>query len=226
MSQRLVFVHGQGRDGPSAWPAQMAEFPEAVYLSRPPDESADTVDRAAEAVRSVPPASVVVAHSFGAIAAARATAAGDGRIVGVVLLEPALHALARGAEALERQIARIDPVFDHTDASLEEFWREFIVTLTGSPFEGPITDEALRTAARFRRSGPPWRHEVTADAFVGHPTLVVTGGWNDEYEEIAARLERDGARHLVLTGHGHRPQDHPDFNRVLAEFVAGLNVPR
>ena len=222
MSPPLVFAHGLGRDGPSAWPVQVAAFPNAIYLSRPADESLDSVDYAAATIRSASSASVVVAHSFGAVAAARAVAADDGQITAAVLIEPALHRLARGGYAVERHIARVDPVFAHSEFSLEEFWLELVMALSGNAAEGPLDNETLRTASGFRRLGPPWRHEIEAGAFVGHPTLVVTGGWNDEYEEIATRLETDGATRAVLPGYGHRPQDHPDFNGTLAEFVADL----
>ena len=179
MSLRLVFAHGQGRDGRDAWPHQLSAFPEAIYIARPADEALHTVARETEAIRSAAAESVVVAHSFGSIAAAQALATDDGRIGGAVLLEPALHSLARGEDAIERAVARIDPVFD-ADTSVEQFWSDFIEALTGNAVEGPLDKETLRTAARFRRLGPPWRHEVAADTFARHATLVVTGGWNDE----------------------------------------------
>jgi hypothetical protein len=52
---------------------------------------------------------------------------------------------------------------------------------------------------------------------VGSRGLVVTGGWNDEYEAIASWIV--GARHVTLAGHGHRPQDHPDAVRVVRAFL-------
>ncbi|HWH98406.1 MAG TPA: alpha/beta fold hydrolase [Pseudolysinimonas sp.] len=223
MPLRLVFVHGQGRDGPAAWPVQTDAFPDAIYLSRASDDSLDAPGRVAEVIRSVGTHLVVVAHSFGAIAAALAAAADDGRIRATVLLEPALHALARGEDAVERAIARVDPVFD-TDTSVEEFWPDFVAAITGRAFEGTLDDETLRTAARFRRLGPPWRHEVDTDALTRQPVLVVTGGWSDEYEQIAARLEERGAKRVLLGGHGHRPHDHPAFNALLAEFVASIDT--
>lgn len=55
--------------------------------------------------------------------------------------------------------------------------------------------------------------------FAKVPTLVVTGGWNDEYEAIAERLARSGAERVELSGSKHRPQDHPGFESALADFL-------
>lgn len=57
----------------------------------------------------------------------------------------------------------------------------------------------------------PWGHRLRADAIAGIDTVVATGAWLDEYEAIAAALVAAGARHVVLEGHQHRPQDDPRF---------------
>jgi hypothetical protein len=51
------------------------------------------------------------------------------------------------------------------------------------------------------------------------PTLVATGGWSELYEEIARALVTLGARHAVMSGRGHRVQDHPDASRLLGAFL-------
>jgi hypothetical protein len=76
----------------------------------------------------------------------------------------------------------------------------------------------MRSANERRHSPPlPRRggHGIEAAAITGLPTLVVTGGWNAEYEAIAQALAAAGAEHRVLEGAGHRPQDLPDFARLL-----------
>jgi hypothetical protein len=67
--------------------------------------------------------------------------------------------------------------------------------------------------------GAPMRAAARRPDRIGVPTLVVTGGWNDEYEAIASRIV--GARHVTLAGHGHRPQDHPDAAGVVRSFLGG-----
>lgn len=52
------------------------------------------------------------------------------------------------------------------------------------------------------------------------PTTVVTGGWNAEYEAIAAALVRAGARDELLEGSGRRTQDDARFPAILAAAAA------
>lgn len=66
---------------------------------------------------------------------------------------------------------------------------------------------------------PPWGFGIAAADIALTRTIVVTGGWNDEYEAIAAALVAAGAEHHVLTGARHRPQDLPCFDAVLSEVL-------
>lgn len=50
---------------------------------------------------------------------------------------------------------------------------------------------------------------------------MLTGGWNAEYEEVAAALVELGAAHEVLVGHGHAVADHPDCAERIRAFVTG-----
>ena len=65
----------------------------------------------------------------------------------------------------------------------------------------------------------PWGHGIEASAFAQVPTLVLSGGWNEEYETIAERLTDSGAAHVRLTGTKHRPQDHPAFESTVVDFL-------
>jgi NAD(P)-dependent dehydrogenase (short-subunit alcohol dehydrogenase family) len=72
---------------------------------------------------------------------------------------------------------------------------------------------------RLRAMPPPWSVPVEG-AVVGRvPTLVVTGAWNEIYEEVASALVERGARHVILEGHGHRPQDHAHANDVIEQHL-------
>lgn len=159
----------------------------------------------------------LVAHSYGGPAAMSAAASRPDLVRALILFEPAAYALARGDEAVEAHIARLDPVFDtaaRDDAAT--FWRRFMTAMTGSP-PPELTPEQRIDAERQRRLPPPWTLRTPA-TLGSTPVLVITGGWNDEYEAIAARIP--GAEHVVLPGHAHRPQDHPDAAGLVAEFLA------
>ncbi|ERG63416.1 MULTISPECIES: hypothetical protein [Agrococcus] len=51
---------------------------------------------------------------------------------------------------------------------------------------------------------------------------MLTGGWNAEYEEVAAALVELGAAHEVLVGHGHAVADHPDCAERIRAFVTSV----
>ena len=57
------------------------------------------------------------------------------------------------------------------------------------------------------------------------PTLVITGGWNALYDEVAAALVEAGARHVVLPGFEHRPQDHEQASRILLRALVQARGP-
>jgi hypothetical protein len=84
-----------------------------------------------------------------------------------------------------------------------------------------LPDAALeRETVRLRCTPPPWSIEVDPAVPGRVPTLVVTGGWNDAYEDVAKALADSGARHVQLVGHGHRPQDHDQANALMREHWA------
>jgi hypothetical protein len=73
---------------------------------------------------------------------------------------------------------------------------------------------------RLRAVPPPWDYGEDSEFLSLVPTLVVTGGWNALYDEVADVLVAAGASRTVLTGHGHRPQDHEQAPNVLASHWA------
>jgi pimeloyl-ACP methyl ester carboxylesterase len=167
--------------------------------------------------------SVVAAHSFTAIGAVVAAADFPRLVSGLVLLEPALYSLARGRAAVEEHMARMQPVFDRTvNAPLDAFWGDFLTTITGDVVDGPFDDDDLARAQRIREGGAPWWYEVP-DVIGSIPTLVITGGWSADYEQIADVLEASGAQRLLLAGAGHRIQDHPDYPAAARAFAESVH---
>ncbi|MDQ0612989.1 hypothetical protein QF046_000630 [Microbacterium sp. W4I4] len=92
----------------------------------------------------------------------------------------------------------------------------------GGPFEPDAWEREHPVAERWAKTNLPWGHGVRAGMLHGIPTLVVTGGWNDEYEQIAKVLVDDGAQHVVLVGAQHRPMDLPAFAEAALAFEAAL----
>ncbi|MFJ6078452.1 alpha/beta fold hydrolase [Pseudarthrobacter sp. NPDC092419] len=56
----------------------------------------------------------------------------------------------------------------------------------------------------------------------GVPTLVLTGGWEPLFEEIAGYLRETGAVHRTAAG-GHRPHDSVEGDRTIRRFIAGVS---
>lgn len=211
---RVVFVHGSGRSGASAWPVQAADvdlrgrrcrFLDLAGLNEP-DEQRDAV------VRELGQAAHVVAHADGAVAAMRAAEAAPGVVRSLVLLEPAAFAAARGGPHVEEHVRRVSAVLaDAADPRVRDgaLAARFLTALgaPGAALADP-GDPALRSMGRrLRRQVPPWQVPVDPRVVARVPTLVVTGGWSPLYEEVAAALVAAGARHEVRPGYGHRVQD-------------------
>lgn len=209
------YVHGAGRAGREAWPAQSDDA--AVFA----DHSAATAasDKAALLREQCPSRDVVlVAHSLGAVPAALGLDVTS--LSYVVLVEPALYDVARGDVAVEAHVSAMTTARESADAGdLFGYWQVVAPLMFGRPATDESWEEDEPLATRFAAVDPPWGHGIDATVFDAVPTLVVTGGWNDEYEAIAACLAEAGASHVHLTGHRHRPQDHVDFEALVADFT-------
>lgn len=211
------FVHGAGRAGKEAWPAQ--DSPGAVFA----DHSAASGARDKEELvcRQCPDdVDLVVAHSLGAVPVALAYAAG--RITApLVLIEPALYDIARGDVAVEAHIGPMTQARARAaTGDLFGYWQIVAPMMFGrdATHEGWPEDRAV--AEKFAALEPPWGHGINASVFADVQVLVITGAWNAEYEAIAGRLVEVGARHVPLAGSGHRPQDHPEVEAVISSFAA------
>lgn len=222
---RLVLVHGAGRVGRDAFPLQAVAFPEAEFPVLPGygfDEPAagDVVAGARALAPRVADADGVVGYSYGGVVVAMASALEPPRAL--VLIEPALFQLCADRPATRRLRERLEPIYRDptlTDASFE---RVLMIALAGHDAGPATTPAALRSSRRTRVHGAPWRHPIDPAAIAGVPTLVLTGGWNDEFEEVAAALVELGARHDVLPGHGHRVVDHPECSDRIRAFVTAV----
>ena len=241
--QRVVFVHGAGSFGAAAWPKQhgMALSYDALFLRRhgfdPVAEPRET-DFAADAgivLRALADdgrgeaGGHVVAHSQGAIAAMMAAVERPDLVQSLTLVEPACLSLTAELPATAAHRALMQPLFDvRHNLGDEDFHREFVrrVFAAHTPVRGSVGEPAVedgRAARRLRLQAPPW--EAPLQIVPGVPTLVLTGGWEPLYEEIAGYLRETGALHRTAPG-GHRPQDSKEGDRTIRSFIADVNRSR
>lgn len=224
---RAVFVHGSGRAGADAFPLQSAkalgvstEYVVRSGFGRNVGASATNFEVDALLVdAAVGDGAHVVAASYGAIAALQAAALPDSHIRSLVLIEPAVYSLGRRGSAVEAHIYSVGPVFAQARGFTPAEFQVALLRAFGvdDPQE-PTTPEELLTAERLRLQRPPWEAKLDPGLFASIPTLVVTGNWNAEYEELAGKLVGFGASHRQLPGFGHGVQHSPDFNVLLTEF--------
>lgn len=216
-----VFLHGAGRSGTTAWPSHTPES--GTFLSSPQDSTIEgQADALVQGERGRKP--LVFAHSIGTVTAVRAVADGL-RVSGLVLVEPALYDIARGEAPIERHIAVVTEARARAaDDDLFGFWSILRPLMFGGPAIRERWEDERGVARRWATTNLPWGHGVRPRFLHGVPMLVVTGGWNEEYELIARRLVDVGADHIVLRGFAHRPQDHPDFPAAVTAFERSLTV--
>ncbi|KRE68972.1 alpha/beta hydrolase [Arthrobacter sp. Soil762] len=236
--QRVVFVHGAGPFGAAAWPRQhgMALTYDALFLRRhgfdpvaEPVESSFAED-AAIILRSLADdgrgaaGGHVVAHAQGAIAAMMAAVERPDLVFSLTLVEPACLSLTAELPATSAHRAMMQPLFDvRHQLSDEDFQREFVRRMFAADLQEPATPEEKRSARRLRLQAPSW--EAPLHIVPGVPTLVLTGGWEPLYEEIAGYLQETGALHRIAAG-GHRPQDSAEGDRAIRSFIADVGRSR
>lgn len=212
------YVHGAGRSGEQAWLAQAAET--AVFADHGSVRSA--AEKAAMVGQQAPAGPyAVVAHSLGAVISLLAMRGHNLSPSHLVLVEPALYDVARGKAAIE---AHIEPMTRARDRAkkgdLFGYWQIVKPMMFGQTATSDAWTEDQEIAARFASLEAPWGHQIDPAFARSVPTLVLTGGWNDEYEAIATVLAQAGASTVVLTGKDHRVQDHPDFHATVEAFLA------
>lgn len=217
---RRVFVHGGGRRGHDAWPHSDAAAGDFVSFETG-SHIQDQVETLIDAYTST--RILLHAHSLGAVPAVLAAASGRLDVAGLVLVEPALYDIARGEAVIERHIGIVTEARAQADAgNLRGSWAIFRPLMFGEAFGADRWDAERAAAQRWATSNVPWGHGIRSEMITGIPTLGVTGGWNDEYETIAGQLTQHGARHLVLEGATHRPQDLAGFASASEEFERTL----
>jgi pimeloyl-ACP methyl ester carboxylesterase len=223
---RVVFVHGTGRFGIAAWPYQhrLASAYDCLFVRRhgfAPDGAPQRTDFGADmdiVVENLGDGGHLVAHSQGAVAAMMAAVERPELVASLTLFEPACLSLTADLPATKAHRKRLEPLFAaRNELDDEQYHREFSRLVLGAAAK-PLASAADRLqASRLRLQDPPW----TAPLHIvpGVRTLVVTGGWEPLYEEVAEYLATTGAVHRHAANN-HRPQDTPEGHGLLVDFLA------
>jgi pimeloyl-ACP methyl ester carboxylesterase len=233
--QRIVFVHGAGPFGAAAWPRQhgMALKYDALFLRRHGfDTVAEPVDSSFDEDTAIVLRSLaddgrgaagghVVAHAEGAISAMMAAVQRPDLVFSLTLVEPACLSLTAELPATAAHLALMQPLFDvRHQLGDDDFQREYIRRMFAVDLHEPASMEEKRSARRLRLQAPSW--DAPLHIVPGVPTMVLTGGWEPLYEEIAGYLRETGARHHIAAG-GHRPQDSVEGDRAIRSFIADVS---
>ncbi len=222
--ERIVFVHGSGRFGAAAWPRQhgLALDYDALFVKRRGfDATAEPVSSDFLADRDIVIESLgdgghVVAHSQGAIAAMLAAVQAPALVRSLVLVEPACLSITAELPATQAYRTRLEPLFSRRLAMTDDDFSGEFIRIAHAMAAPPVTDASRREAHRLRMQAPSW--EAPLEIVPGVPTLVLTGGWEPLYEEIAQYLSSTGAVHRITAG-GHHPQETDDGDRLIRDFL-------
>jgi pimeloyl-ACP methyl ester carboxylesterase len=226
---RVVFVHGSVGNADLAWVGQraLAERFDCVFLTRsgypprPPLERIDFEEQASEVAAELREGDHLVGHSYGGVVSLLAAAARP-VVRSLTVSEPPAFGLVRGSAAVEEFLSKLVQ-FRAGNPTPREYL-EFFAPLVGSALEIPDTlppplEQGARAALAER---PPQEAVVPLETLeaTAFPKLVISGGHHPAFDAVCDVLQsRLGAERVVLPGFGHSIARHPDYNRMLAEFV-------
>lgn len=223
--ERVVFVHGADTFGAAAWPRQhgMALEFDCLFVRRHgyhPVADPLSTDFAADqriVAEALGEGGHLVAASQGAVAAMMVAVERPELVRSLVLAEPACFSLTDTLPATAAYRARVQSLLAKTGQLRgSDFDRELARAVYAAEPHAPGSGINGRDARRLRLQAPPWNAPL--HIVPGVPTLVLTGGWEPLYEEVAQYLAETGATHRVVGG-GHRPQDTADGDALIRAFV-------
>jgi len=193
---------------------ERAHFVRRVHDSDHPDHVQPVV------LDALAPRGHLVAHSYGCVTAVLAATHRPDLVASLVLCEPPFVGLTAGWPHTDAHVAALAPLFDRKDDPTFtdlEFSAGF-ARAVGMPVPDFTPEQLARSARRLRAFTPAWAIPLDP-AVVGRiPTLVVTSGNEDIYDEVAQVLHSYGAQRQLLAGHGHRVQDHPEATATFRTF--------
>jgi len=232
MRPRVVLVHGSVANGPATWSGQTAlgDLFELVILNRPgfpPNHAVARVDfdeHAEWLAQLLLEQDHVVGHSYGGVVSLLAAAARPELVRSLTVIEPPATRVALDNPVVAQFAADgSDWWTQGPKDDPEAFLRGFLRTV-GSAYDppSPLPPDIEQGARALVAERGPWEAEIPLETLSSapFPKLVVSGDHHAAFEGICDTLERElHAERVVLPGHGHSVQRHPQFNSVLADFV-------
>jgi pimeloyl-ACP methyl ester carboxylesterase len=229
---RLVFVHGSVIGGALTWRAQqpLADRFELVVLERPgfpPNPPVERVDFDVDAelvADGLQHGDHLVGHSYGGVIALLAAARRPDAVASLTVVEPPATRVAAGNPAVDAFAAGAEELWATGPKGDPEAFLEVFLVAVGSDFHppSPLPPDLEQGARTLIRERLPSEADIPLDrlAAAPFPKLVVSGAHHPAFDAICDALERElSAERVVLRGHGHSVQRHPDFNEHLASFV-------
>jgi pimeloyl-ACP methyl ester carboxylesterase len=235
---RVVFVHGGGEGGLSAWRAQVPladRFRLVVpfrpgYGESPSDGTEDFEAHAIPVADLLGEGAHVVAQSYGALVAMFAAARRPSAVRSLTLVESGSSAIARGRPAVDDYERRMSALASSPPDDLDAYVRAIFAILDPrATLPTPLPAGFLRWAERLPGFRWPWQGDVPVAALrdAGFPILAVSGGQRPMYEEISDALsEKLGAERAIVPGpHALQTVGAP-FNALLEHFLTRAEARR
>jgi pimeloyl-ACP methyl ester carboxylesterase len=230
--ERLVLVHGSVAGAASTWATQrpLAERFELLAVERPgfpPGPPVERVDFEEDAVlvrELLRGGDHLVGHSYGGVVALLAAAGRPDALRSLTVSEPPATRVALGDPDADRFGERARLYWETGPTNDPEAFLRGFLDAVGSAWHppSPLPPDLEQGARALVVERGSWEAEIPLDVLreAPFPKLVVSGAHHLAFEAICDALERElRAERAVLPGVGHTIPRHPDFNRVLTDFV-------
>jgi pimeloyl-ACP methyl ester carboxylesterase len=234
----IVFVHGGGEGGLSAWNAQLplAERFRLVVPYRPGYGESPSLGGEDFEAHAVPIAELLrdgahlVGQSYGAIVAMLAAARRPEAVRSLTLIESGSSSIARGRPGVDDYERRMGAIASAPPSDVDERVRAVFAILDPKiTLPRPLPPPLVRWGEAMPSFRWPWEAQVPVDALraAGFPILALSGGQRAMYEEIADALADalDAERAVIPGPHALQTVGAP-FNEQLVAFIDRAEAQR
>lgn len=233
---RVVLVHGSAQGGSvggekhfanqaslaaRGWKIIIPDRP-GHGLSPAPDRGDNAAEDAVWVAELLGSGGHLVGHSFGGAVALATAALRPEAVRSLTLIEPALQKVGSDIPAVRKFLAKMIAIMVFSfsrETRIKRFAK--LVGIPDSIRGGTSKEEYRKMGEGLARLTLPTKAEILAQLSVvkehGIPLVVVSGGWNEAFDAVGARVaEQGGGRHAVVRSPHHFPQNvSEEFNDLL-----------